>query len=470
MNKKLQVFIHIITDVISAAVSWSLFYIYRKKYIEAELFGDDFTFNFDNNFFFGFFLIPVFWFLLYGLTGTYRDIFRRSRLKELGQTLMISLIGVLIIFFLLILDDQIISYKTYYQSFIVLFILHFGITFTSRLILSTITVNKVHNRIIGFNTIIIGSNEKALALYNEMKSQVKSSGNKFVGFVHVDNNVHLLEPYLPNLGSFSEIKDVIKKHQVEEAIIAIESSEHENLGKILNDLSDVNVIIKIIPDMYDILSGSVKMSSIFDAPLIEINREIMPVWQKYAKRMLDVSVSFLLFIFLFPVFIILALLIKLTSKGPVIYSQERVGKFGRTFNIYKFRSMYTDAEEHGPALSSKYDSRITPVGKILRKYRLDELPNFYNVLIGDMSLVGPRPERKFYIDKIMEKAYHYAHLHKIKPGVTSWGQVKYGYAENVDQMIERLKYDLLYLENMSLYVDFKILIYTVMIVLKGRGK
>jgi lipopolysaccharide/colanic/teichoic acid biosynthesis glycosyltransferase len=132
--------------------------------------------------------------------------------------------------------------------------------------------------------------------------------------------------------------------------------------------------------------------------------------------------------------------------------------------------MYTNAEKMGPALSSQDDPRITRFGKFLRKVRLDELPQFYNVLIGEMSVVGPRPERLYFINQITQKAPHYRHLHKVRPGITSWGQVKYGYAENVDQMIDRLKYDLLYIENMSLYVDLKILIYTVLIVLQGRGK
>jgi exopolysaccharide biosynthesis polyprenyl glycosylphosphotransferase len=470
MNKKLQVSIHLLVDFLSAALAWSSFFIFRKLYIESKIFGEPVPVNLDKNFFTGLLLVPVFWLLLYGLTGAYKDIFRKSRLNELGQTFLITTIGVLIIFFVLILDDQIDTYKTYYRLFLTLFSLHFLFTIIGRLILSSITVHRVHNRIIGFNTIIIGSNEKALQLYNESTAQSKSSGNKFIGFVHVDNNIHMLQAFLPHLGSIDQIKKIIQENEIEEAIIAIESSEHESINKILNELSSTGVKIKIIADMYDILSGSVKMSSIFDTPLIEINRQIMPQWQQHTKRFMDIGISLLIFILLFPVFLTLAILVRFSSLGPVIYRQERIGINGKVFKIYKFRSMYIDAESNGPALSSTNDSRITPLGKVLRKYRLDELPNFYNVLLGDMSLVGPRPEREFFIGKIMEKASHYSHLQKIKPGITSWGQVKYGYASNVEEMIERLRYDLLYLENMSLYVDLKILIYTVMIVLKGRGK
>jgi exopolysaccharide biosynthesis polyprenyl glycosylphosphotransferase len=471
MNKTLQVLKYITLDLISASLAWSLFFIFRKRFLEKVRFGEDIPFEFDTNFYIGLIVVPLGWLVFYTATGFYTNIYRKSRLKELGQTLLTTLIGTLFIFFVLLLDDELVSYKHYYKSFLAIFSLHFLLTFVLRFILSTKTAHRIQRREIGFNTLIVGSNEKAMQLFTELENEPSGYGHKLVGFARVNGGKPLLlETQLPDLGSYKMIKNIVTEHQIEEVIIAIESSEHENIGRIINDLEGTKVLIKVIPDIYDILSGSVKMTTIFGAPLIVVNSEIMPPWQQTSKRALDIISALFVLLFFSPVFLVTALIVKLSSRGPAIFSQERIGQHGKPFMIYKFRSMYTDAEKNGPALSSENDNRITKFGRFMRKTRLDEIPQFYNVLVGDMSLVGPRPERKFYIDRIVEKAGHYNHLLKVRPGITSWGQVKYGYAENVDQMIERLKFDVLYIENMSLIIDFKILIYTILTVLKGSGR
>jgi exopolysaccharide biosynthesis polyprenyl glycosylphosphotransferase len=405
------------------------------------------------------------------MQGTYRDVFRKSRLKELQNTIIASVTGIIIIFFVLLLDDNIASYKNYYFSFLVLFLLHFSLTYLCRLIITSRTVHRVHSRKIGFNTLLIGSKDNAYKIYQEIDNQEIYSGNFFLGFVTVNGTINEnLQKIMPNLGTFENLNQIIEEQKIEEVIIAVEDYEHQKISNIINSLDRKDIIIKITPDTRDIIFGSVKITSIFHSPLIVINPRLMEEWQYSVKRLMDIVVSLVAMIVLLPVYIITAIIVKCTSKGPIFYSQERIGIKGKPFKMHKFRSMYIDAEKFGPMLSKDNDPRITPFGRFMRKVRLDEIPQFYNVLKGTMSLVGPRPERQYFIDQIVQRAPEYLLLQKVKPGITSWGQVKYGYAENVDEMLERLRYDLLYIENMSLTTDIKILLYTAIIIVQGRGK
>jgi len=470
LNRKGLIFKYLALDFLAAMLAWGLFFVYRKCYVDGGF--NPYYLRYvwsDSKLYLGLVFIPSFWIVLHALIGLYRSVYRKSRLKEFLQVLTTSMLGVLILFFTLLLDDEVSVYRSYYESIVVLFSLHFIPTSLFRIILSSRIAHKIKNRKIGFNTLLVGSGPRAQKIYNELVSAKKSEGHFFKGFVNINGENTAVDD-IARLGSKENIPAIIEKEGIQEIIIATEEHQKAEIASIISTLDGLNVVIKVIPDMYQHLAGMVKMGNVFGAVLIEIETNVLPPWQKFIKRSFDVIMSLAVLVLGLPFYFLIGLLVKLESKGPVFYKQERIGLGGKPFNIIKFRSMKVDAEAAGPQLSKEDDPRITRIGGFLRKTRLDEFPQFWNVLVGDMSVVGNRPERQFFIDKIVQKAPHYKRLQKIKPGITSWGQIKYGYAENVDEMVERLQYDLLYLENISIVLDLKILIYTVLIMVQGRGK
>ncbi len=472
ISKNKLLFLYILFDVVMANITWTLLYTFRKITFESYLPFDFFSIFDDKNYLFALVFIPLFWILIHTFSGYYTKVNRRSRLKELSTTFSATLFGSLILFFLFILDDYTNEYFDLFRFFAFLFTTQFILTYIPRLTITTSLVKKIHAGVLGFNALIVGNDEIAVHTYKSIIKQTPTLKKFIKGYVKVPHDdSHAIETHLPCLGNLEEIKEIIEKNNIEELIIAIQNGKRKYIESIISVLADNrNVTLKIIPQTQDYLLGVVKTSAVIYEPLISISYENMPLWQRIVKRVLDIVFSLLAMLLLSPLYLFAIIGVKKSSKGPIFYFQERIGLNNKPFNIVKFRSMYVDAEKDGPMLSSKKDHRITPFGSIMRKYRIDEIPQFYNVLKGDMSLVGPRPERQFYIDQIVKVAPYYKLLFHVKPGITSWGQVKFGYAENVDEMVQRLKWDILYLENMSLQMDFKILIYTVLVVLKASGK
>ena len=463
---KVEQFRRVFFDVISSAIAWSVFFYYRKKIIEGV------EFETSDTFFYGIIGVSVFWTAIYTLSGNYIDVRRVSRLNELYKTVSQSLIGCLIIFFCLIIDDieyhQ--DYKAYYQAICVLISSHFSITFFSRYILTSLMVKKIQKGEVQFKTILIGNSRVLKDSFNRLISMSRSTGNNLVGYINCEDNITIEQISIPKLGHLNELEKILKENKIEEAILTVDKEKFTDIANTINILAYHDIITKVTPDLVDLLAGKVKMRSFFDMPLIEIKQIKMSFFESFLKRSIDIIFSLIILIVLSPLLLLISILVKYSSKGPVFYRQKRIGLRGKIFNIIKFRSMYINSEKDKPLLSSKQDTRITAWGKIMRKYRLDELPQFYNVLIGEMSVIGPRPERKFFADQILLEAPHYKLIHKVRPGITSWGMVKFGYAENIKEMISRLKYDIIYIENLSILNDFKVFVLTILIVLQGRGK
>ncbi len=464
MNKKTEKLFVVGIDFLTINLTWLIYVFVRVESGVFKIFSSP-------EVFLSMISIYFYWLIIFTFVGMYRTWFASSRFDELTTLFKASFIGIFILFTLIFSDDVAHGVQganrllIFFYWGILLFFVGFG-----RLLVRGLQRKLLINGVGRKNAIIVGYNSKAMDIHRTIK-KYRGLGLDVAGYVAVrEKNIGKRFDGIEVLDSVGNIEQAIQKVKASEVIFALEKHEDNVLIEVIGKCEDAHVNLKIVPDLYDIISGQARTSQIYGFPLIDIMPQLMPEWEKKVKRLLDVIFSLILLVVSFPIIIVTAIAIKVESEGPVIFKQERAGQDGRIFNVYKFRSMVVDAEKKsGPVWATKGDPRITKVGNLIRKVRVDELPQMLNVLKGEMSLVGPRPERPYFIEKLSEQIPFYKRRLKVRPGVTGWAQVKHKYDETIEDVQTKLRYDLFYIENMSLRMDFKILFRTIFVVLFGKG-
>lgn len=464
MDKKTEKFLILTIDFITINFAWLLFFYLRVQTGWFNVIAQP-------DILLSMFAVYFYWLLIFTFVGMYRTWFALSRFDELSTLFKATFVGIFILLFLILYDDYTTGISTSFRFYIFLYwgIFLFVVS-VGRLFIRSLQRRLLVKGIGRRNALIIGFNSESNEIHNSI-IKFRELGLDVVAYAAVDENeVNRSFKNIMVVDTIHNLEKIIDKYGIKNVIISLGRHEEERILEVISRCDGKNVEIKIVPDLYDIISGQAKVAHLYAFPLIDVMPELMPEWEKKIKRLMDILLSFLLIIITLPVTLIMSLLIKLESKGPIFYRQKRSGMNGKVFKIVKFRTMVTDAEKlSGPVWSTKDDPRITRVGKFLRKVRLDEVPQAFNILKGDMSFVGPRPERPFFVEKLSHEIPLYKRRLKVRPGITGWAQVKHKYDETIEDVKVKLRYDLFYIENMSLRMDFKILFRTIFVVFFGKG-